>query len=91
MSTPNLVRTGTRILMLVATRDVRVITEDRLPVRRPVHHGEARPSRGSKVWRFALREGTFIVDDGKTLLYEVRPTTVFGFGKGEFSQTRWRF
>jgi hypothetical protein len=29
---------------------------------------------------------------GETLLYEVPPTTVFGFGKGaQYSQTRFRF
>lgn len=29
--------------------------------------------------------------DGGALVYEVAPSRVFGFGKGEFSQTRWRF
>jgi hypothetical protein len=53
--------------------------------------GEVCPSRRGKAWHFALRDGTFIVDGSKTLLFEVRPTTAFGFGKGEFSQTRWRF
>jgi len=24
-------------------------------------------------------------------VYELAPTTAFGFGKGTFSQTRWRF
>lgn len=49
------------------------------------------PREGAKVFHTSLREDTFIVD-GKTLLYEVRPTSIFGFGKGEeFSQTRWRF
>lgn len=49
------------------------------------------PREGAKVFHAGLREDTFIVD-GKTLLYEVKPTAVFGFGKGEeFSQTRWRF
>ncbi len=46
---------------------------------------------GAKVWRFAVREGAFYVDGGMTLMYQVTPTTAFGFGKGEFSQTRWRF
>lgn len=33
----------------------------------------------------AIREGT-------ALVFRVRPSTVFGFGKGkQFSQTRWRF
>lgn len=49
------------------------------------------PREGANVFHDGLREHTFIVD-GKTLLFEVRPTTVFGFGKGEEpSQTRWHF
>lgn len=49
------------------------------------------PREGAKVFHSDLRNGTFIADDGGNLLYEVAPSTVFGFGKGEFSQTRWRF
>ena len=31
-------------------------------------------------------------EGGEALVFEVRPTLAFGFGKGEqFSQTRWRF
>ena len=43
-------------------------------------------------WRFTVRDGAFHGDAGNVaLVYEVRPTTAFGFGKGEpFSQTRWR-
>jgi hypothetical protein len=39
------------------------------------------------------RDGTFFGEEGnEALVYEVTPTTAFGFGKGElFSQTRWRF
>jgi general stress protein 26 len=49
------------------------------------------PREGAKVFHAGLRDGSFLTD-GATLLYEVRPTTVFGFGKGAgFSQTRWRF
>ncbi len=33
-------------------------------------------------------EGT---DPGKALVYEVVPKSAFGFRKGEYSQTRWRF
>lgn len=42
---------------------------------------------------FEVRDGGFYSDPpGKVLVYEVAPSTVFGFGKGEvFSQTRWRF
>jgi general stress protein 26 len=50
-------------------------------------------------WRFSVREGAFYHgaesgadDHGPAYVFEVRPKTVFGFGKGEpFSQTRWRF
>jgi general stress protein 26 len=43
-------------------------------------------------WHFTARDGAFYGDGGEAWVYEVAPTTVFGFGKGEpFSQTRWRF
>lgn len=36
-------------------------------------------------WHYTVRDGALVGD-------EVKPTTVFGFDKGEtFSQTRWRF
>jgi hypothetical protein len=41
-----------------------------------------------------VRDGAFYLEGGETevLVYELAPTTAFGFGKGEsFSQTRWRF
>ncbi|HEV8633860.1 MAG TPA: pyridoxamine 5'-phosphate oxidase family protein [Chloroflexota bacterium] len=44
-------------------------------------------------WRFTVRDGAWYGGGGNmALVYEVTPTTAFGFGKGEaFSQTRWRF
>lgn len=42
-------------------------------------------------WHFTVRDGAFFGDGGEALVYEVIPTTAFGFGKGTFSQTRWRF
>jgi nitroimidazol reductase NimA-like FMN-containing flavoprotein (pyridoxamine 5'-phosphate oxidase superfamily) len=44
-------------------------------------------------WRFGVRDGVFVHHSGSTtaLVYEVAPVKAFGFGKGEFSQTRWRF
>ena len=44
-------------------------------------------------WRFDVRDGAFNGQGGNVaLVFEVAPTTAFGFGKGEtFSQTRWRF
>jgi hypothetical protein len=43
-------------------------------------------------WRFEVRDGAFQHQDGgHALVYEVRPETAFGFRKGQYSQTRWRF
>ncbi len=43
-------------------------------------------------WRFEVRDGAFQhLDGGHALVYEVRPATAFGFRKGQYSQTRWRF
>ncbi len=50
-------------------------------------------------WRPHVRDGAFYHgpeaaedDPGAAYVFEVKPKTVFGFGKGDpFSQTRWRF
>jgi general stress protein 26 len=44
-------------------------------------------------WHFSVRDGAFYNDEGgRALVFEVRPTTAFAFGKGEpFSRTRYRF
>jgi general stress protein 26 len=43
-------------------------------------------------WHYTVRDGAFYGEGGRAEVYEVTPTTAFGFGKGEtFSQTRWRF
>jgi hypothetical protein len=43
-------------------------------------------------WHFDVRDGAFFHDDGgEALVFEVAPETAFGFRKGEYSQTRWRF
>ncbi len=54
---------------------------------------DAYESKYGSDWRFAVRDGAFHGDSGNiALVYEVMPTTAFGFGKGKsFSQTRWRF
>lgn len=49
------------------------------------------PRESAKVFHAGLRDGTFLTEAGDNLLFEVLPTAVFGFGKGAFSQTRWRF
>jgi nitroimidazol reductase NimA-like FMN-containing flavoprotein (pyridoxamine 5'-phosphate oxidase superfamily) len=73
---------------------VRVTDDARL-----VRVAEAYESKYGSAWRFGVRDGAFYHDPeslrgddpGQALVYEVAPGTVFGFGKGEFSQTRWRF
>jgi pyridoxine/pyridoxamine 5'-phosphate oxidase len=44
-------------------------------------------------FRFTVRDGAFVGEGGgRALVYEVSPSKVLGFGKGDpFSQTRWRF
>lgn len=43
-------------------------------------------------WAFEVREGAFHHSDGSRAdVYRVVPVTAFGFAKGEFGQTRWRF
>jgi hypothetical protein len=54
-------------------------------------------------WHYEVRDGTFRethgpdpsahdVSPARVLVFEVAPTTVFGYGRGEtFSATRWRF
>jgi general stress protein 26 len=42
-------------------------------------------------WNFDVRDGDFFHQGHAAQVYEVAPVTAFGFGKGEFSQTRYRF
>lgn len=43
-------------------------------------------------WHYRVRDGAFFGSAGEAIVFEVQPTTAFGFGKGErFSQTRWQF
>jgi general stress protein 26 len=42
-------------------------------------------------WHFGVRAGVFVGDGGEALVFEVRPRKVFGFRKGNYAQTRWRF
>jgi nitroimidazol reductase NimA-like FMN-containing flavoprotein (pyridoxamine 5'-phosphate oxidase superfamily) len=69
------------------------LVSDLAPLRRVADGFAAKylPRQGANVFHAELRDGTFIAEGGTNLLYELRPTIAFGFGKGEFSQTRWRF
>jgi uncharacterized pyridoxamine 5'-phosphate oxidase family protein len=42
-------------------------------------------------WHFDARDGAFHHESGQALVFEVAPTTAFGFAKGAYGQTRWRF
>ena len=43
-------------------------------------------------WHFDVEDGAFRHgNEGVALVFEIAPTTAFGFGKGKYSQTRWRF
>jgi len=52
---------------------------------------DAYESKYGSDWHFDVRDGAFHHDGGEALVYQVAPSTVFGFGKGQYSQTRWRF
>jgi nitroimidazol reductase NimA-like FMN-containing flavoprotein (pyridoxamine 5'-phosphate oxidase superfamily) len=42
-------------------------------------------------WHVDVRDGAFHHEGGEALVFELAPVTAFGFGKGAYSQTRWRF
>ncbi len=43
-------------------------------------------------WKFTVRDGAFVGNEGNIAqVFKITPETAFGFGKGPFSQTRWRF
>ncbi len=42
-------------------------------------------------WHFDVRDGAFEAGHGPVLVFRVVPAVVFGFAKGRFGQTRWRF
>jgi hypothetical protein len=49
-------------------------------------------SKYGSEWHYDVRNDAFHHAAGEAWVYEVRPTTVFGFAKGAHaSQTRWRF
>jgi nitroimidazol reductase NimA-like FMN-containing flavoprotein (pyridoxamine 5'-phosphate oxidase superfamily) len=55
-------------------------------------HHLAEAYRRKYDWHFTVRDGSLTGDGGNVAqVYDVRAATVFGFGKGTFSQTRWLF
>ncbi len=49
--------------------------------------------RYGEEWCFDVGNGAFLHsgDGGEAWVFAVQATTVFGFGKDPYSQTRWRF
>ena len=42
-------------------------------------------------WHFDVHDGAFHHGPGEAYVFEVAPTTAYGFGKGTYSHMRWRF
>jgi hypothetical protein len=82
-------------LDLVVEGDAARVTDDA----RLVRIADAYLAKYGSDWHFVVRDGAFRhdpeslrgADPGEAWVYEVVPSRVFGFRKGEFSQTRWRF
>jgi hypothetical protein len=52
---------------------------------------DAYESKYGSDWHFDVSDGAFHGEGGDAVVYQVSPSTAFGFGKGDYSQTRWRF
>jgi nitroimidazol reductase NimA-like FMN-containing flavoprotein (pyridoxamine 5'-phosphate oxidase superfamily) len=52
---------------------------------------DAYESKYGSEWHFDVSDGAFHHEAGEALVFEVAPVTAFGFAKGEYGQTRWRF
>jgi Pyridoxamine 5'-phosphate oxidase len=48
-------------------------------------------SKYGREWHFDVRDGAFHHEQGEAWVFEVAPVTAYGFGKGPYSHTRWRF
>jgi nitroimidazol reductase NimA-like FMN-containing flavoprotein (pyridoxamine 5'-phosphate oxidase superfamily) len=52
---------------------------------------DAYVSKYGEDWRFEVHDGAFHHGPGEAWVFEVAPSTAYGFGKGDYSHTRWRF
>jgi len=86
------VTTGCNVLegldVVVEGDAVRVTDEARLQ-----RLADGYAAKYDQLFRFTVRDGAFYLEGSEieVLVYELAATTAFGFGKGTFSQTRWRF
>jgi hypothetical protein len=42
-------------------------------------------------WHFEVADGSFHHDGGEAQVFAVAPSTAYGFRKGDYAHTRWRF
>ncbi|MEV0603567.1 pyridoxamine 5'-phosphate oxidase family protein [Streptomyces sp. NPDC050315] len=53
---------------------------------------DAHETKYGSDWHYEVRDGAFFHEaGGRATVYEVAPVTAYGFAKGAYSQTRWRF
>ena len=53
---------------------------------------EEYPAKYGPDWTFQVGDGAFINEGaGRALVFAVAPVVAFGFTKGQFTQTRWRW
>jgi nitroimidazol reductase NimA-like FMN-containing flavoprotein (pyridoxamine 5'-phosphate oxidase superfamily) len=53
---------------------------------------EAIEAKYGPTWHYEVRDGAFHHTPGVAWVYELRPVTAYGFGKGDaFTHMRWRF
>ncbi|WP_110945820.1 pyridoxamine 5'-phosphate oxidase family protein [Streptomyces avicenniae] len=52
---------------------------------------DAFEAKYSAAWHFDVADGTLRHEGVTSVAYRVAPVTAFGFRKGEYAQTRWRF
>ncbi|WP_030174942.1 pyridoxamine 5'-phosphate oxidase family protein [Spirillospora albida] len=79
-------RMGDGLDIVVEGRAARVRDEERLR-RLAAAHVE----KYGEDWSYSVQDGDFVHEGHVARVYEIVPATVFGFGKGGFSQTRYRF
>jgi nitroimidazol reductase NimA-like FMN-containing flavoprotein (pyridoxamine 5'-phosphate oxidase superfamily) len=53
---------------------------------------DAIEAKHGPTWHYEVRDGAFHHEPGVAWVFELRPLTAYGFGKGDqFTHTRWRF
>lgn len=65
---------------------VRVVDEARLR-----RIAGAYESKYGSDWHFDVQDETFQSQGGTAVVFEITPLTAYGFGKGAYTHTRWRF